>query len=121
MQKYEIRMIKTNIDVENIKYTLIKHTKPNKLKYMLTYRCSFLIALLCFSNGANAQWSFGITSIEAFTKIWEKVEHSKLHDFCILNVKIHSKNAFIFINNAKHASYHNFKPKSVIRAQTIHG
>ena len=67
VQRYKIRMIKTNNICENIKYTLINKAISGNMQNTLIWRLSFLMVLLCcFHTAGKAQWSFDITSIEAY-------------------------------------------------------
>ena len=67
VQRYKIRMTKTNNAYENIKYTLINKATSGNMQNTLIYRLCFLMVLLCcFHTAGKAQWSFDIASIEAY-------------------------------------------------------
>lgn len=67
MQRYKIKTIKTNNKRENIKYTLINKAIPKNMQDTLIYRLGLLTVLLCcFHTAGKAQWSFDISSIEAY-------------------------------------------------------
>ena len=67
VQRYKIRMTKTNNICKNTKYTLVNKTASGNMQNTFIYRLGFLMVLLCcFHTAGKAQWSFDITSIEAY-------------------------------------------------------